>query len=172
MTAVAFDTLKFSRTLREKARLSPEQAEGLADALVEVLDGNLATKGDIAAVRGDIEALKIQTQADIEALKLSTKAGIEALGLSTKADLDALRLSTKADLDALRLSTKADLDVVKLSTKADIDALRLSTKADIETVRREIATSKAETIKWLIGAVGFQTIAVLGAVLALSRSLH
>ena len=86
MTAVAFDTLKFARTLREKANLSPEQAEGLADAMVEVLDGNLATKFDIHGVqsevrdvRGDIEALKIQTRADIEALRLSTKADIEAL---------------------------------------------------------------------------------------------
>lgn len=69
MTAVAFDTLKFARALREKAKLSPEQAEGLADAMVEVLDGNLATKADVREVRGDIEALKIQTRADIEALR-------------------------------------------------------------------------------------------------------
>ena len=117
MTAVAFDTLKFARALREKAKLSPEQAEGFAAALVDVLDGNLATKGDIAAVRGDIEALKIQT-------------------------------------------------------KADIEALRLSTKADIESVRAEIAASKVETVRWLVGAVGLQTVAILGAVVALTRSLH
>lgn len=79
MTAVAFDTLKFARALREKAKLSPEQAEGLADAMVEVLDGNLATKADIREVRGDIEALKLQTRADIDALKLTTKADTEAL---------------------------------------------------------------------------------------------
>ncbi len=98
MTAVAFDTLKFARTLRDKAKLSPEQAEGLADAMVEVLDGNLATKtdirelrGDIQEVRGDIEALKIQTRADIEALKLTTKSDIEALRPTTKADIEALR---------------------------------------------------------------------------------
>ena len=54
MTAVAFDTLKFARALREKAKLSPEQAEGFADALVDVLDGNLATTGDIRDVQGDI----------------------------------------------------------------------------------------------------------------------
>lgn len=79
MTAVAFDTLRFARALREKAKLSPEQAEGLADAMVEVLDGNLATKADIREVRGDIEALRIQTRADIDALKLTTKADTGAL---------------------------------------------------------------------------------------------
>ena len=109
MTAVAFDTLKFARTLREKAKLSSEQAEGLADAMVEVLDGNLATRtdvrevrGEIRDVRGDIEALKIQTRADIESLRLSTKADTDALRLSTKADIEGLRLSTKADIEALR----------------------------------------------------------------------
>ncbi|MGH1587808.1 hypothetical protein ACRBEV_04960 [Methylobacterium phyllosphaerae] len=76
MTAVAFDTLKFARALRDKAKLSPEQAEGFADALVDVLDGNLAAKGDIRdvrtglqGVRSDVEALRIQTRGDIEALK-------------------------------------------------------------------------------------------------------
>ncbi len=55
MTAVAFDTLKFARALREKAKLSPEQAEGLADALVDVFDGNLATKADIYELRADVQ---------------------------------------------------------------------------------------------------------------------
>ena len=128
MTAVAFDTLKFARALRDKAKLSPEQAEGLADALVDVFDGNIATKADIQVVRSDIEALKIQTRADIEALRLTTQA--------------------------------------------DIDGLRLETKADIEAVKGAIASAKVETVRWLVGAIGFQTLAVLGAVVALTRTIH
>ncbi len=157
MTAVAFDTLKFARALREKAKLSPEQAEGLADALVDVFDGNLATKADIRdvqaelqIVRGDIEALKIQTRGDIE----------------------ALRLTTQADSDSLRQSTKSDIEALRLSTKADIDSLRLETKADIEAVKGAIASAKVETVRWLVGAIGFQTLAVLGAVITLTRTLH
>ena len=117
MTAVAFDTLKFARALRDKAKLSPEQAEGLANALVDVFDGNIATKADIQVVRSDIEALKIQTRADIE-------------------------------------------------------ALRLTTQADIEAVKGAIASAKVETVRWLVGAIGFQTLAVLGAVVALTRTIH
>ena len=157
MTAVAFDTLKFARALREKAKLSPEQAEGLADALVDVFDGNLATKADIRdvqaelqIVRGDIEALKIQTRGDIE----------------------ALRLTTQADSDSLRQSTKSDIEALRLSTKADIDGLRLETKADIDAVKGAIASAKVETVRWLVGAIGFQTLAVLGAVITLTRTLH
>ena len=99
MIAVAFDTLKFARALREKAKLSPEQAEGFADVLA-----------DIQVVRGDIEALKIQTRADIAALRLTTQA--------------------------------------------------------------DIASAKVETVRWLVGAIGFQTLAVLGAVITLTRTFH
>ena len=99
MTAVAFDTLKFARALREKAKLSPEQAEGFADALA-----------DIQVVRGDIEALKIQTRADIAALRLTTQA--------------------------------------------------------------DIASANVETLRWLVGAIGFQTLAILGAVTTLTRTFH
>jgi hypothetical protein len=35
MAAVLYDTLRLSRTLREKGRFTPEQAEALAEALGE-----------------------------------------------------------------------------------------------------------------------------------------
>ncbi|MCJ2096062.1 CCDC90 family protein [Methylobacterium sp. J-072] len=99
MTAVAFDTLRFVRTLRDKAKMSSEQAEGLADAIAEAIQNDLATKTDIAAVRTDIEAL--------------------------------------------RLANRADL-----------------------------ADTKAELIKWMIGAIGFQALVIVGGIVALARGLH
>ena len=150
MNAVAFDTLKFARNLREKAHLTPEQAEGMADAMSEVFASGIPTKGDIADVRHDIEALRIATKADIEALRVETKAEFVAI---------------RHDIESLRLSTKTDIDALRTSTKADIEALRLSTRADI-------ATAKSDIIKWMFGMIGFQTVAILGAVVALVRSLH
>ena len=48
MTAVAFDTLKLARKLRDTAQMSQVQAEGVADALAEAMSGaELATKGDL-----------------------------------------------------------------------------------------------------------------------------
>ncbi len=47
MTSAAFDTLKLARSLRDRAKFSPEQAEGLADAIAEALQGDLATKADV-----------------------------------------------------------------------------------------------------------------------------
>ncbi|WP_342166956.1 hypothetical protein [Methylobacterium sp. SD21] len=85
MTAVAFDTLRFVRALREKAKLPPEQAEGLADAMSEALQGDLVTKSDL---------------------------------------------------------------------------------------RAELAETRSEIIRWVAGLIGFQTLAILGAVLAFVKVLH
>lgn len=85
MTAVAFETLRFVRTLREKAKLPSEQAEGLADAMAEALQGDLVTKSDL---------------------------------------------------------------------------------------RAELAETRSEIIRWVAGLIGFQTLAILGAVLAFVRVLH
>ncbi|MGY2051202.1 hypothetical protein [Methylobacterium sp. JK268] len=69
MTSVAFDTLKFVRTLRDKAKMSPEQAEGLADALSEAIQSDLATKSDIAAVKANLRESELRLEAKIETTK-------------------------------------------------------------------------------------------------------
>lgn len=60
--AIAFDTYKFVKHLTEKG-FTEEQAEALADEQVNLLNGNLATKTDI-------EALRQETRANMEALKV------------------------------------------------------------------------------------------------------
>ena len=88
--ALAFDTLAFARRL-EAAGFSRVQAEALAEEQARPIDEQLATKADIAAIRADIEALRLSTARDIEALRLSGKADIEALRLSGKHDLAGVR---------------------------------------------------------------------------------
>jgi hypothetical protein len=46
-----------------------------------------------------------------------------------------------------------------------LSELRAETKADL-------SEAKAEILRWIIGAIGFQTIFILGAVAALIRLLH
>ena len=89
--SAAFDTLRLARSLRDKARFSAEQAEGVADALAEAMQADLATKSDLREVE--------------------------------------LRLEAKIE------ATKADL------------------------------------IKWVVGMIGFQTVVLLGAALALARAV-
>ena len=55
----------------------------------------------------------------------------------------------------------------RLATKDDL--ANLATKAD---VKAEIADAKTEIIKWMFGTIGFQTVIVLGAVVALAHVVH
>ena len=49
--------------------------------------------------------------------------------------------------------------------KAELRQAELRLEARIEA-------AKAETIKWVVSAIGFQTVVIVGAVVALSRQLH
>lgn len=57
MSAVAFDTLKFAKRLKE-AGFTEQQAEALASAQVDLIEANLATKADILGLKRDIKELE------------------------------------------------------------------------------------------------------------------
>lgn len=98
--AIAFDTHRFVKRLTESG-FTEKQAETLAEEHVALLNSNLATKADIAAVTADIESLRLATKADIEALRKELKADIEALRQGTKADIAGIKVdieTVKSDL--------------------------------------------------------------------------
>ena len=83
--AIAFDTHRFVKRLTESG-FTEQQAETLAEEHVALLNANLATKADIAAIEADIAAVKAdvaRVEAGIETLRQETRAGIETV----KADL-------------------------------------------------------------------------------------
>lgn len=55
--AVAFDTRRFVKRLTESG-FTEKQAETLAEEQVALLNANLVTKADLAAVRVDLAAVK------------------------------------------------------------------------------------------------------------------
>jgi hypothetical protein len=124
MTAVAFDTLKLARTLRDKAKLPPDQAEGFAEAISEAVQGDLATKADV------------------------------------KASESALR----ADIKTVETSLRAEIKVVANDLRTTEATLRAE-------IRSQVADAKTDIIKWMVGAVGLQTVAIIGAIIALIRIL-
>jgi len=53
----------------------------------------------------------------------------------------------------------------RLATKTDLTALASSVKADI-------SEAKADILKWMFGTIGFQTLVLLGAAVALAKALY
>jgi len=47
MSAVSFDTLKFAQTLRDKGKLTVEQAEGISEAFADATSEQMITKTDL-----------------------------------------------------------------------------------------------------------------------------
>ena len=105
--AIAFDTHRFVKRLTD-CGFTEKQAETLADEHVSLLNGNLATKADIEALRqatkADIEALRQVTQtsiAKVEARIAKIEAGIETLRQETRAEIakvEARIESSKSDI--------------------------------------------------------------------------
>jgi hypothetical protein len=93
--------------------------------------------------------------------KLATKADLAATERALKTDLAATERVLKADLAATERALKADIVILK----GDIRETELRLEAKIETV-------KADLIKWTFGMIGFQTLAILGAVAALAKLVH
>ena len=151
MNAVPFDTLKFARAPRDKAKLSPEQAEGFADAIAEAIQGDLATKRDIAesntAVTTDIRDVKTAMQAESQGMKTSLQTEIQSVKTSLQAEIQGVKVSLQTEIQ----SARSDLRETKLRLEAKIEA------------------SKAEIVKWMFGTIGFQTLIILGAVIAMTR---
>ncbi len=65
MPAVAFDTLKLAKRLKE-AGFSEQQAEALAEAEAELFETTLATKQDIADLKREIETVRTKDIADLK----------------------------------------------------------------------------------------------------------
>jgi basic membrane lipoprotein Med (substrate-binding protein (PBP1-ABC) superfamily) len=69
--------------------------------------------------------------------------------------------------------TDAQAEALTAAVKqaVDIDLSNTATKTDIADLRREMAESKAELVKWVVG-VGFAQVATILAVLKLFPAAH
>lgn len=80
MSAVAFDTLKLARKLRDTAQMTQVQAEGVADALAEAMSGaELATKSDIREIELRINNRLDQIDGRLEAVNERMDSRLEAV---------------------------------------------------------------------------------------------
>ena len=146
--SVAFDTLKFAQTLRDKVKLSPEQAEGISQAFAEASGEQLATKADIASLATKAEFTALSASVDGVATKLDGVAS-RVEGIATKLD----GVAARGEGVAMRLD----------GVEARLDGL-----ATKEELKSAISDAKAELLKWMFG----QTLLIIGVLMALLRYGH
>jgi hypothetical protein len=95
-------------------------------------------------------------------VKCLTEDSAEALAETFARSTDD-RLATKDDLS--ELATKPALRETELRLEAKLRESELRLEAKIES-------RKSELVGWTFGIIGFQTIIILGAVVALARVIH
>jgi plasmid stabilization system protein ParE len=92
--------------------------------------------------------------------------------IATAADVEAVR----ADIRESESRLRGEIREVETRLQAEIRETELRLRAEIAAVRidlrTEVADVRTEILKWVIGAIGFQTVVILGAVAALIRLLH
>lgn len=113
-----------------------------------------------------------EAQAEAVTFAVQEAASIDLTALATKQDIADLQRATKQNIVDLQQATKQDIADLQRATKQDASDLRRDAKQDVIELRRDLAETKVEILKWLIGLIGFQTIAVLGGVAALITLIH
>ena len=96
MSAIAFDTLKFAKRLKE-AGFTEQQAEALADAEAELIEQNLATKRDSADLKRDIKELEVTLRNDLKQLEVTLRNEIKQLDVK----IEQIRSDLARDLKGL-----------------------------------------------------------------------
>lgn len=104
MGAVAFDTLKFAKRLKE-AGFSEQQAEALAEAEAELFEAHLATKQDIAELKREIA----EVRREVEAVRTELKRDFEELRDKVEREIAALRDKVERDVQGLEGKFERDL---------------------------------------------------------------
>ena len=112
MAAIAFDTLKYSKRLKD-AGVSDKQAEAEAEALAEALEVNLKdlpTKDDLTRetglLRRDLKELETSLKRDIKELEGSQKRDLKELETSLKHDLTESESRLKHENELMRLEMR------------------------------------------------------------------
>lgn len=93
--AIAFDTHRFVKHLTQVG-FTLGQAEALAEEQVNLINSNLATKADMAAVEADIAAVEAALKTDIAAVEAALKADIAAVEATLKTDIATIKADTAA----------------------------------------------------------------------------
>jgi hypothetical protein len=64
------------------------------------------------------------------------------------------------------------VDLSTLATKTDLQDVKADLQLGLAAAKTDLAETKAEILKWMVSAIGIQTVVIIGAVVALVRVGH
>lgn len=134
---MAFDTHRFIKRLTESG-MPEKTAEVLADEQVRLLEGNLATRQQLAEV--------------------------DAPQKTNIAEVDASLRASIAEMDT---SLRAYIAEVEAGLRADIAKVEAGLKADIAKTNERITETKTEIIRWTAGMMITQSGVLVALIIGL-----
>jgi len=154
MAAIAFDTLKFAKRLKE-AGVPDKQAEAEAEALKEVLSDFAGEQLANLTTRRDLKELENILRRDTKELETGLQRDMKELETNLQRDMKELETSLKRDMKVLETNLQRDTQEIKTQVSRDIkeSELRLESK---------LAESNAALVKWVV-SVGVLQVAIIGA---------
>ncbi|UHC17005.1 CCDC90 family protein [Methylobacterium currus] len=106
MTAVASDTRKSARAIRERAHLSAEQAEGLSEEFAESVQGGPPTRADLQSLEGSVKAEFAAVRAESTAFKVEIRSEFAAVRSETKTEFASVRQEMTTEFASARSDMK------------------------------------------------------------------
>ncbi|MGQ0594058.1 MAG: coiled-coil domain-containing protein [Gammaproteobacteria bacterium] len=104
MNAIAFDTLKFAKRLKE-AGFTEQQAEALASAEAEFIEHNLATKRDILEVKRELKEVETGLRRELKEVEAGLKRDIKELEVK----IEQIRSDLTQDIKELETKLARDM---------------------------------------------------------------
>nr|VFJ57737.1 MAG: hypothetical protein BECKFW1821B_GA0114236_103617 [Candidatus Kentron sp. FW] len=127
MSAVAFDTYKFIRTLKD-AGIEEKRAEAVSTAFSEAQDeAELAKKSDIRALETQMHSFETGMNARMDSFETGMNARMDSFetGINARMDTFETRMSTRMDTFETGMNTRMDVLETKMgSLDGKLDSIR------------------------------------------------
>jgi Skp family chaperone for outer membrane proteins len=170
VNVLAIDTHEVVKELKAVG-FSEDQAEAVTRVVRRSQDVDLsgfATKLDLET---SIESLRKDIQNEIQALRKDVQGEIQALRKEMQSESQSLRKEMQSEFQTVGRETDTKIESLRRDTRADIADMRHAFDTLRQEVKATLADQKAEIIKWVFSAIGFQTVVIIGAVIALFHTL-
>ncbi len=139
-----FNALKYIKKL-EEVGFPREQAEAQLQIVIDVIEGELATKEDVNVLKSDIKTVQI--------------------------DVQNLRSDMQNDMQILRSDIKNDMQVLRTGVQNDMQSLRTAVKNDINSFRQEVAHQFTNQEYKIVTKLGVIVVTSVSLAVALSTWL-